>query len=430
MSRHRTTAAVLLVLLAAWALAGRRAPPCPRLDLPDRRGELLHGRLRRPRPSGGHQGNDIMAAKRSPVVAVEAGRVVKYTRSANAGCMLYLYGRSGTTYMYIHLNNDRTLRNDNRGGCRNRIAYAPGLVAEPEGARRPADRLRRATPATRTGSRRTSTSRCTPTAAGRSRPTDYLQRGYKHLYPRPAANATRRLPAPHPGKVASTDLDADPQRIRLRSSGSASQNGSVKPARNVTLSVRRRHRPPQHRPGRSSRSRSPTSAGRPRRRLDERVPGDASLGQGAAGTPHDPRHPAPLETVAVSRRAPRAGRGRPLGVVGVADRPHDRDALAPAATTSATFVSSIPPMANQGTRAWPRRGGRTRARRRAGPPSSAWRRRARRRRSRPRRAELLRRVRREADREAEAADRLDREVVLADVDEVGARRGRRGRGGR
>ena len=57
-----------------------------------------------------------MAAKRAPVIAVESGRVVKYTRSANAGCMLYLYGKSGTTYMYIHLNNDRTLRNDNRGG--------------------------------------------------------------------------------------------------------------------------------------------------------------------------------------------------------------------------------------------------------------------------------------------------------------------------
>ena len=31
--------------------------------------------------------------------------------------MLYLYGRSGTTYLYIHLNNDLTARNDNKGGC-------------------------------------------------------------------------------------------------------------------------------------------------------------------------------------------------------------------------------------------------------------------------------------------------------------------------
>ena len=31
--------------------------------------------------------------------------------------MLYLYGASGTTYYYIHLNNDLTKRNDNRGKC-------------------------------------------------------------------------------------------------------------------------------------------------------------------------------------------------------------------------------------------------------------------------------------------------------------------------
>ena len=31
--------------------------------------------------------------------------------------MLYLYGDSGTTYLYIHLNNDLTMKNDNRGSC-------------------------------------------------------------------------------------------------------------------------------------------------------------------------------------------------------------------------------------------------------------------------------------------------------------------------
>ena len=72
-----------------------------------------------------------MAAKRSPVVAVESGRVVKYRRSSAAGCMLYLYGRSGTTYMYIHLNNDRTARNDDRGGCVKGVTFA---VPAPENA--------------------------------------------------------------------------------------------------------------------------------------------------------------------------------------------------------------------------------------------------------------------------------------------------------
>jgi hypothetical protein len=38
--------------------------------------------------------------------------------------MLYLYGESGTTYLYIHLNNDLTMRNDNRGKCVKGTAYA------------------------------------------------------------------------------------------------------------------------------------------------------------------------------------------------------------------------------------------------------------------------------------------------------------------
>jgi len=40
---------------------------------------------------------------RAPVVAVEDGRV-KYWESGLGGCMLYDHGRSGTTYLYIHLN--------------------------------------------------------------------------------------------------------------------------------------------------------------------------------------------------------------------------------------------------------------------------------------------------------------------------------------
>ena len=41
--------------------------------------------------------------------------------------MLYLYGASGTTYYYIHLNNDLTKGNDNRGKCVAGTAYAKGL---------------------------------------------------------------------------------------------------------------------------------------------------------------------------------------------------------------------------------------------------------------------------------------------------------------
>jgi len=80
-----------------------------------------------PRAEGGHPGNDILADRHAPVVAVEAGRVVFWTTSASAGCMLYLYGRSGTTYQYIHMNNDLSARNDNRGTCIPGVSYAPGL---------------------------------------------------------------------------------------------------------------------------------------------------------------------------------------------------------------------------------------------------------------------------------------------------------------
>ena len=41
--------------------------------------------------------------------------------------MLYLHGRSGTTYIYIHLNNDLGAGNDNEGRCVRGVAYAPGL---------------------------------------------------------------------------------------------------------------------------------------------------------------------------------------------------------------------------------------------------------------------------------------------------------------
>jgi hypothetical protein len=80
-----------------------------------------------PRPGGPHQGNDIMAPKRALAVAAEAGKVKFWTTSASAGCMLYLYGRSGATYLYIHLNNDVTSGNDNRGKCVAGTSYAKGL---------------------------------------------------------------------------------------------------------------------------------------------------------------------------------------------------------------------------------------------------------------------------------------------------------------
>jgi hypothetical protein len=78
------------------------------------------------RGSRSHQGNDIMAPRRAPVIAVEAGRV-EIPSWSSRDCALILHGKSGTEYWHLHLNNDRGNRNDNRGGCRAGVSYAPGL---------------------------------------------------------------------------------------------------------------------------------------------------------------------------------------------------------------------------------------------------------------------------------------------------------------
>ena len=74
-----------------------------------------------PRGQGAHEGNDMMAPRRARAgLAAEAGTVKFHTTSSRAGCMLYLNGKSGTEYLYIHLNNDLTEGNDNQGNGRAR----------------------------------------------------------------------------------------------------------------------------------------------------------------------------------------------------------------------------------------------------------------------------------------------------------------------
>ena len=128
MRRHRTTARGVLFLAAILGLvAGTAAAAAPKV--PDHIIFPVVGQVNyiddfgTPRPGGRHQGNDLMSAKKSPAVAAEAGTVKYWTTSRAAGCMLYLYGESGTIYYYIHLNNDLTARNDNRGKCVKGTAY-------------------------------------------------------------------------------------------------------------------------------------------------------------------------------------------------------------------------------------------------------------------------------------------------------------------
>jgi hypothetical protein len=129
MRRHRTTARGVLFLAATIGLAVGSAVAFAANTVPEHIVFPVVGKVTyiddfgAPRPGGAHQGNDIMAEKKSAAVAAEAGKVAYWTTSSAAGCMLYLYGASGTTYLYIHLNNDVTMRNDNRGKCVRGTAY-------------------------------------------------------------------------------------------------------------------------------------------------------------------------------------------------------------------------------------------------------------------------------------------------------------------
>ena len=132
MRRHRTRAreaaaslfiAVLITAALTTPASGNPQGAVPHLVFPLVAKTDLWDNYGDPRGNGRHAGIDMENPWRAPVVAVEDG-TVKYWESGLGGCMLYHYGRSGTTYLYIHLNNDLTPRNDNRGGCVNGVTFA------------------------------------------------------------------------------------------------------------------------------------------------------------------------------------------------------------------------------------------------------------------------------------------------------------------
>jgi hypothetical protein len=132
MTPVRTTARGLLLtatalLLGAGAAAASPSAAVPRLVFPVLGTASYIDDFGDARGQGSHEGNDIMAPRRALALAAEAGRVEFHTTSARAGCMLYLHGKSGTEYLYVHLNNDLTDGNDNQGRCVPGVAYAKGL---------------------------------------------------------------------------------------------------------------------------------------------------------------------------------------------------------------------------------------------------------------------------------------------------------------
>jgi hypothetical protein len=129
MPSRRTTARgfALLALLLLTLTAGASAAPPKKIVFPVLGTVTFFDDFGQARAGGAHQGIDMVAPKRSLALAAEAGKIEYWSRSATAGCMLYLHGQSGTDYYYIHLNNDKTLKNDNRGKCVAGTAYAKGL---------------------------------------------------------------------------------------------------------------------------------------------------------------------------------------------------------------------------------------------------------------------------------------------------------------
>jgi hypothetical protein len=118
---------LLAFLLTAGAAAASTSAKVPTLVFPVLGEARWQDDFGDARGQGSHEGNDIMAPRRALALAAEAGTVKFHTTSSRAGCMLYLDGASGTEYLYIHLNNDLTDRNDNRGRCVPGVAYAKGL---------------------------------------------------------------------------------------------------------------------------------------------------------------------------------------------------------------------------------------------------------------------------------------------------------------
>jgi hypothetical protein len=130
MATTRPTAILVLLALCLAAAAAAAPPgkPPARIVFPVIGPAQYGDDYGDPRGQGRHEGIDIVSARRALAVAAEAG-TVEFNQSPNraGGCMLYLHGRSGTTYLYIHLNNDLTAADDNRGQCVPGTAFAKGL---------------------------------------------------------------------------------------------------------------------------------------------------------------------------------------------------------------------------------------------------------------------------------------------------------------
>jgi Peptidase family M23 len=127
MPTGRTPLILLVVALGALLSAAAATAGIPRHIIFPVAGKVTYTNdWGDPRPGGRHQGNDLMGKRWQYAVAAEAGRIEK-RRSGGYSCYLFLRGKSGTHYWYIHLNNDKGRGNDNQGGCRGGISWPKSL---------------------------------------------------------------------------------------------------------------------------------------------------------------------------------------------------------------------------------------------------------------------------------------------------------------
>ena len=88
---------ILAVVALGCASASTAATGVPKLLFPVVGAVNYTDDFGQARAGGPHQGNDLLADKRAPAIAVESGTIEYWTTSASAGCMLYLKGESTST---------------------------------------------------------------------------------------------------------------------------------------------------------------------------------------------------------------------------------------------------------------------------------------------------------------------------------------------
>lgn len=99
----------------------------PNIIFPVQGGAVFGDDFGDPRSGGRtHEGNDLLAAKMTPILAARGGRIVSADMiEPSYGYMISLAGDDGYKYSYLHINNDTPGTDDDLGGPQ--FAYAPGI---------------------------------------------------------------------------------------------------------------------------------------------------------------------------------------------------------------------------------------------------------------------------------------------------------------